>query len=373
MKTKQLFLVAFVLMNFFSYAAVITVSNNPNSPGQYSDLQTAIDAAVAGDIIYVHGSLVSYGGVTITKQLSLIGDGALPNKSLQMPTTIDNITFGFTANGLSNGGNSSVTGCRINTISTNGFTNAINQQFGLNGITLRRNRIEFINIGGNNSASYNNYTIQNNVISSVNIGAGASRAGNILITHNIIGGSINGLQPLTGGSNVISNNVINGGVSSNKQCIFANNIFYNSTFSGNTNNSFTKNIFYTPLVTINQASFEGSANTFSGNIYNQDPLFTSFEIASSVVSSYDYSNPTTGPFANYRLLASSPGKNLGTDGTDIGLYGGTTPFAEGATTDSRFRYFPAPAFPQMLEMNILNITLPTNGTLNINFTARKND
>ncbi len=364
MKTKQLFLVAFVLMNFFSYAAVITVSNNPNSPGQYSDLQTAIDAAVAGDIIYVHGSLVSYGSVTITKQLSLIGDGALPNKSLQMPTTIDNITFGFTTNGSSNGGNSSVTGCRIGTLSANGFTNAINQSFGLSGITLRRNRIFNISIGSN-SASYNNYTFQNNVISSINSGNGGSRAGNMLIIHNIISGGINGLEPLTGGSNVISNNVINGGVGSNKQCVFANNIFYNSTVSGNTNNSFTKNIFFSPLVTINQASFEGSANTFSGNIYNQDPLFTSFEIA-SIVLSYSYTAPTAGPFANYRLLAASPGKNLG-------IYGGTTPFVEGATTDSRFRYFPAPAFPQMLEMNILNTTLPTNGTLNINFTARKND
>ena len=39
---------------FTAKAAVITVSNNPNSPGQYTSLQTAIDAAASGDTLYVH-------------------------------------------------------------------------------------------------------------------------------------------------------------------------------------------------------------------------------------------------------------------------------------------------------------------------------
>ena len=52
-------------------------------------------------------------------------------------------------------------------------------------------------------------------------------------------------------------------------------------------------------------------------------------------------------------------------------YGGITPFVEGATTDSRFRYFPMPAMPQMLDLTITNPSIPANSTLNVNFSAEK--
>ena len=81
----------------------------------------------------------------------------------------------------------------------------------------------------------------------------------------------------------------------------------------------------------------------------------------------------SGPFANFNLTATSIGKNYGTDGTDVGIYGGSTPFVEGATTDSRFRYFPKPAIPQMLDMTLNNPNIPANGTLSVNFSASKQD
>jgi hypothetical protein len=111
-------------------------------------------------------------------------------------------------------------------------------------------------------------------------------------------------------------------------------------------------------------------NTTSGNIINQNPDFV-FYANNQNLGSYSTSYPGTGPFIDYHINNNSPGKNYGTDGTDIGIYGGITPFVEGATTDSRFRYFPMPAMPQMLDLTITNQSIPANSTLNVNFNAEK--
>ena len=69
-------------------ATVITVSNAPNSPAQYTDLQLAINAANNGDTIYVSGSLVNYGVITIDKPLVLLGAGFNPQKDLPFVSNI---------------------------------------------------------------------------------------------------------------------------------------------------------------------------------------------------------------------------------------------------------------------------------------------
>jgi hypothetical protein len=79
MKTTTLLLAAMLLIfNVKSQATIITVSNNPVSGGQYTDVQSAINAATAGDTIYVMGSPIKYNnnsGINITKRLVLIGAG----------------------------------------------------------------------------------------------------------------------------------------------------------------------------------------------------------------------------------------------------------------------------------------------------------
>jgi hypothetical protein len=111
-------------------------------------------------------------------------------------------------------------------------------------------------------------------------------------------------------------------------------------------------------------------NSTSGNIINQNPDFVYFN-ENQFISDYTVTYPANGPFMDYHLSNASPGKNYGTDGTDLGIYGGPTPFAEGATTDSRFRYYPMPAMPQMLDLTITNQSIPANSNLNVNFTAEK--
>ena len=71
---------------------------------------------------------------------------------------------------------------------------------------------------------------------------------------------------------------------------------------------------------------------------------------------------------DYHLSGGSPGKNMGTDGTDIGLYGGIYSWPEGNLTP--YIYSPFPSVPQIIEMNIENSAVPIDGTINVNLKAK---
>ena len=59
--------------------------------------------------------------------------------------------------------------------------------------------------------------------------------------------------------------------------------------------------------------------------------------------------------------------------SDMGIYGGAVPFFEGTPANSRYRYFPMPWVPAVLDMNITNSTVLPNGTLEVDFISRKQD
>ena len=369
---KKFILLCIAAGTFFtSKAAVITVSNNPNTPGQYSSLQTAIDAAASGDTLYVHGSGTSYGNVTITKPLTIIGAGAMPNKNLPLATTIGIITYGFLS--TSSGSGSSVYGCNISNFSFN--PNSGNTA-GITNITLSRNNISYFNhnpaIGGTG------FLIFNNIIESV-----GGNFYNTTIKNNIIK-QITNLKS-SNNTLIFSNNIFIGltnfGSLGINNVLFTNNIFctVNNILSTGTSGcqfcTFTKNIFYS-TGTVYDATFftSNNSNSGAGNIVNQLPGFVASDtLQNPTLFNYSYTSPASGPFVNFNLTATSIGKNYGTDGTDVGIYGGSTPFVEGATTDSRFRYFPKPAIPQILDMTLNNTTLPANGTLSVNLSASKQD
>src|SRR5690348_8515351 len=93
MKRKLLLTVLAYMLAQGTYATVITVDNNANSPGQYSSLQSAINAASAGDTLYVSGSTSSYGNFTLNKRLTLIGTGYNPIKQIPMVSSLGTMTF----------------------------------------------------------------------------------------------------------------------------------------------------------------------------------------------------------------------------------------------------------------------------------------
>lgn len=381
MKTlKQIAIVVLVTMfHFVSNAAIITVSNNPNVPGQYSNLQVAIDAAVPNDTLYIQGSTITYGNVNLYKKLTLIGYGAMPNKPLSIPTEIGNINIKFTDDGTSSGSGSAIYGCKIAFIYL-GVKSITSGVIGVNNITISRNSISGINDDINyyysSPFSYSGISINNNCIGSIKIyklGSGS------IIRNNIISSGIQGLGYFDSGNWLVINNVIHYQIGNCTNGSFMNNVIYvYSDVSALSYCDFTNNIFYTTssnLFASNYVSNTTSSNhnnSESGNIYNQNPDFVYYNINQGITS-YSGSYPYSAPFIDYHLSSSSPGKNYGTDGTDIGIYGGAEPFVEGATTDSRFRYFPMPAMPQMLNMVINTPTVPANSNLNVNFTAQKNN
>lgn len=79
MKTTTFFKQAFlgVAAGFMTLAlgaqTIITADNNPGSTATHTTVQSAIDAATAGDIIYLQPSSTSYGALTIDKPITIIG------------------------------------------------------------------------------------------------------------------------------------------------------------------------------------------------------------------------------------------------------------------------------------------------------------
>ncbi|MCX6352082.1 MAG: hypothetical protein NTX03_09505 [Bacteroidetes bacterium] len=83
-----------------------------------------------------------------------------------------------------------------------------------------------------------------------------------------------------------------------------------------------------------------------------DPSFT------KVVSFY---NPYS-PANNWALKSTSPAHNTGTDGTDMGPWGGSLPFV---TIGGE------PSLPLITDFRINNPAVPLNGKLNITVKVKK--
>ena len=78
---KKLLILSAMCMAMTAQATVLRVSNRTNSGAPYSSISDAISAAEDGDTIMVDGSNTSYGNITITKRLVLIGPGYLLNEN----------------------------------------------------------------------------------------------------------------------------------------------------------------------------------------------------------------------------------------------------------------------------------------------------
>ena len=96
--------------------AVIRVDNKDGSSADYGTLQAAIDAAVAGDTIYIAGSADSYGFVLTTKRLDFVGPGYLLGQNTNDTANLLAASAYFTFNAGSE--DSSVTGMEFNSAVT---------------------------------------------------------------------------------------------------------------------------------------------------------------------------------------------------------------------------------------------------------------
>lgn len=344
------------------HAAVWTVSNNPNSPGQFTNLQTAIDAAGFYDTVMVAGSATSYGSISFGKPLVLIGAGY--HNPFGNNTTVDNITLlrqniSVSANG------SKIMGFIISSyVTLNGtFTGGVDSTRTINNIAMERCQFNIFRFGSNAINTFKNDTIRNCLITGYiqlysynhkfqnihlhnNLFSSASASGSIYLA----GASSSIISDLTScylRNNLFLNHITNC-FSFIKNLVIENNIFYGAEPFGGTTCVLNKNLTY---MCINN-SIPGTGNSGAGNLVNIDPQFINFPVAGGAYS-YSY---------NVKLKPSSAGRNAGSDGTDIGIYGGLKPYEVGAN----------PCFPQMMEISFPSgSSAPVGGTLDVFFKAKK--
>lgn len=348
---KILFSFITILAAFNLRANVITVSNNLAHPTQYTTVQSAIDAAAAGDSIYVLGSVTHYAAFSIDKALTIFGPGFLPQKANQLTAIIDG-TISFTQDG----NNSIIAGFVINgyisvnlygtgsndslknvTIERNELYNGATMQFA-NGVYQDIKIINNIELGGytflsGSSCVFNNFLIENNVCYTGNNSVFSNVTSNTVIMKNNV--FIGNKTSSTGTQAFYSINNIS----------LTNNIFVGYNFSSGINYAtFDHNLAYLPGGTYASDPFATQQNASFTNIYNDDPMFVSV----------DFSNPTSS--SNYNLQSGSPALTAASDGGQQGVYGGDP----GAS----WAFALQPALPYIYSFTLNTATINAGGSIN---------
>lgn len=291
----------------------------------YTNIQQAIDSAWNGSSIYLPAIIGDYSlpGFIVHKKLHIYGVGHYPDSTAATGRVIisGNILI---RKGADSG---SISGLYIN-----GNVNLDS----INNFYFYRNRLVNFEITKNSS----NLIFNSNLIMGTTSGGNSE---NCIFENNFFGNSESymgwGSYALTNCFNFKSTNFRNniffygcGDIPSsyNKKyvvynlsyCLFENNIFLINdgnfnviNFFGNCSyNTFNNNIFETA----NPIPYGSNLGQNNIVIANQDTIF-----AYHVGNIFNYQH-------NYKLHEGSPGVNNGTDGTDIGIYGGETPYKVGA-------------------------------------------
>lgn len=316
----RLFLVLGLMVNQHEgFAKIWRVNNNGGVAADFTTLQAAHNGAAAGDTLHLEGSPDSYGGLSCSKKLVIIGPGFFlgenPNtQALALPAYVNAISFNVGSEG------SVVMGCDFNANSVNIFCNDI---------VVKRNK--FSQRSGSNIDYYigainiyyqsNNSGISvNNVIISQNFGVEINNtnraATGVLISNNYIGWNGYGGDATTGVAVNMHGNTV---------AIFQNNVFrrgrviaYNSNF---TNNIMAAGTFEgTGNLTANNIGAGTQFGNANGNQQNVD-MATVFLGAGSGISSD----------GAWKLKAGSPAIGGGFGSTagnviDCGMYGGSFPY-----------------------------------------------
>lgn len=341
MKSTFLSLIVFILYSS-SFAAIITVDNNVSGAGQYSDAQQAANAASPGDTLHLIGSLTSYGTLNLEKKLTLIGAGYNPPNQFHIPTTLQAVN-------LSESLPNNPTGSTLMGLKMTSLSWGLNTSF--HDITIERCWITSIQMAPNNCL---NWLIQNSILTNVSLGDNA----NLVIRNNVI---LNQIATSDKPTVVISNNLFSKNFNSNyfagvQHALIMNNIFFEggapqgcafSTFQNNLTYGTTNN------------SLPYATNSGSNNLVGVDPQFV------NAIGGIGFNTQN-----DYRLQNSSPAKDAGTDGTDIGLYGGGAPLPIGGPVP--YLTSPPPRIPQIEELILLNGTSLFQGdSLQVKVKARK--
>jgi hypothetical protein len=295
-------------------------------------LVDAYNQSVNGDTIYLPGGGFT-APTTINKKLTIYGAGHYVDSTQATGKTFWNgaLNFGVDADQFT------IEGVEITSHVTFPYNGVVNN------VTIARCKINGgISITGTFATPSNNLLLYNNVITQ-NIDF--ENAQNALVVNNIIGQAVRYSKGNSFLNNVFIARDPGGYYRHFDAC--DNNMIYNNVFyleahygeSGN-NNDFRNNLYTTATPGL------GTNPTSIGNYFSVSETAIFVNVSSSTFS---YT-------ANYHLQ--SPATYLGTDGSEIGIYGGIyNPYKEGAV----------PSNPHIQFQNIAPST--TNGLLNVQIKA----
>ncbi|MDA0746101.1 MAG: right-handed parallel beta-helix repeat-containing protein [bacterium] len=327
-------------------ARVLIADNNPTplkGDHVFSTLPEAIAAASGGDVIQLVPSETSYGqSVVITKKLKIVGSGFDITGEARKRSTVHGIV-------INSGTGTVLTGLKI--LNGDGFNtgvsigqhgeeeNIVIENCEVQGVSINRSSNIFIRNcivnGGIKIIASKNVLIANNFMLDANISAGG--AGNqeettgVAITNNLFFHVPLDIGRITLGSL--------------RNVTFSNNLLFASGFpqiyfdAEIRDNTFSHNLYFSGGV-VPAAGYElvegafptTQGNASSGNLVDVDPQFV--KGVPSNTTRIDLTPGAARVLPNvqflfdfdFRVRDGSPARNAGSDGTDIGIFGGTYPF-----------------------------------------------
>jgi hypothetical protein len=370
--------VVFVLTAISSQATVWTVSNDPNRPAQFTALQAAVDAASPNDTLLVTGSSNNYyPGATLVKPLVIFGEGIESGGAFPM-TDLYSITLGRFNSSLSSSG-SRIYGCKIYNLSVNSsFSGSTSSQQTMSNLIFERCLINVASLTANWNLSnvtfrnclFKDYGGSNLYLSGYNAPGYSGYSDpvlgpftNIIVTNCVFNGSYSGISG-SGSLDLNGNLVVRNCLFLNnsyyslyqlQEGVFENNIWYKAELI-NSSNPYVSNCTFNNNLTYlcNVNTLPPTNNIGSGNIVNQNPLFTTYP---ALGADHAWTQ-------NYALLAGSPALGTGTNGTDIGINSGNAPVTQ------LYKYAKIPA---VTALTIPVSSVPVGGTLQINIQAVSRD
>ena len=324
MKKSILTLVIAIATVMIAQAQQISVVSPQGATQIYTDLNLAIQGADAGSTLYLSGGGFQINDTTsISKRLSIIGVGhRIDNDNADGSTVISgNIHFAQGAD------NSALMGVHLT-----GNVNIANADGAANTILVRYCNVNSIQVGHVDCQSV---LINQNYIRNTSNGGDSA----INFSNNIL----HSIRNINGG--VINHNVVFSSIYHHyTDCQNCFGIYCHHVFLCVTNSQITNNILVYP------------SNLSGDGIVSNNMLQTSWGDNCVVVENWD--DVFEGTYGgvnindNYRLKGTH-GKNAGTDGTDIGIYGGTG-FSDTAL----------PPGPRITKKDIANQT-DASGNLNV--------
>lgn len=293
-------------------ATIRRVNNITGVNAQYTTFSAAVTASSAGDTIYLEPSPIVYGGVTLNKKLTIIGNGYFNNPSNGY---VDTRNAGLQANMANSSMNfisfsigsafSTIMGCTVGDITIQESNITVKRNFISNGLYIS-NLHPSLGVYQN----FTNADIRQNVIGGYGIyysqfDGTAGSFSSINIQNNIIRNTYGfsyGIWQLNGASGFIQNNVLDVNVGINVYSFQINsNIMIGGAFTAN------NNVWFNNIAT--NTAF-GTANSNQQNITTTN-LFTNYTATTET---------------RYSLKTPGPGIGTGFGGIDVGIFSGPDPY-----------------------------------------------